>query len=108
MAERQTSVLNLVISTKVRVARFTSTLSVLLSHEIHKKNLYWRKVFHRETAHAYPNHRFKPCGGPEAFTSTTNPKQCGGETRSGGKERYILKTDQELPYLTKYVQLIHT
>ena len=37
------------------------------------------------------------CGGPEALTSTTISKKCGGKTSSGHKH-HILETNLELPY----------
>ena len=40
------------------------------------------KVFYSEHAFAYPKHGFMICGGPEAFTSTTMFKECGGKTIS--------------------------
>ena len=39
--------------------------------------------FYGEHALAYPNHKFKTCGGPEAFTSTTVFDKCGGRTSCG-------------------------
>ena len=39
-----------------------------------------------------PNHSYKTCGGPEAFTSTTILKKCGAKTSSERQECYILKT----------------
>ena len=37
------------------------------------------KAFYREHTLAYPNQSSKTCGGPEAFTSTTIFKKCGGK-----------------------------
>ena len=54
------------------------------------------KVFYREHPLLTTNHSFKTCDGPEAFTSTTDFMKCGGETSSGGQERYTLKTHLEL------------
>ena len=66
-----TTVLNLVISQKLRVARFTTVLSYDL-HEIQltqKEALLDQKYLAGSIA--YPNHNLKTYGGPEAFTSTT-------------------------------------
>ena len=35
---------------------------------------------------ANPNHNFRTCGGPEALTSPTLFKKCGGKPSSGGQE----------------------
>ena len=68
-----TTVWNPVISTNVRLARFTSPLWQF--HDLHevwltqKRGFDGAKVFYMEHALAYPNHTFRTCGGPETFTS---------------------------------------
>ena len=51
-----------------------------------KKMIVGAKVSYWQHALAYPNHCFRACGGPEAFTSTTIFKKCGVKTCSGGQE----------------------
>ena len=59
---------------------------ISMKFDSHKKRLFGAKVSYREHALAYHNHSFMTCGGPEAFTSTTFCKKCGGKTSSGGQE----------------------
>ena len=44
------------------------------------------------------NNSFMTSGDSKAFTFTTICKIYGGKTISGGQERYILKTNQKLPF----------
>ena len=41
-----------------------------MKFDYHQEGFVGVKVFYREPDLAYPNHGFKTCGGPEAFTST--------------------------------------
>ena len=46
-----------------------------------------------------PLHSFSVCGGPEALSLTTFLRKCGVKTASAEEqERYIMKTNLELPY----------
>ena len=83
------TVLDLVISLKLSVATFPQTLQQSYDfHEIQltqiKRGFVRVKVSHREHDLAYPNYSLKTCGGPEAFTSATIFKKCGGKASSGG------------------------
>ena len=94
LRQTDTTVLNPIISLKERVARFTSSLfepcDINENRLTQIKVFVGAKIFYRKHALAYPNHSSKTCGGPEACTSTTIIKKCGGKIAQG-HEHYILK-----------------
>ena len=64
-----------------------------------KEALLERRYFTGSMPLLTPHHSFKTCGGPVALSSTTTFMKCGGKLALGrGAERYILKSNLELPH----------
>ena len=87
---RDTTVLDPMVSNKLRVARYTPAL--LQSYDLHKIQLTQKGALLEQMYFAgsmplfIPNHSFMICGGPEAITSATIFEKCGGKTSSGRQE----------------------
>ena len=100
--QKDTTVVNLV-TPMMGVVRFISTLWKFYDlHDIQKTSkeaLLERKYFTGSMPLLTPNHGYKTCGCPEAFTSTTICKKCGVKLALEGRNTTSWKhIRSELPY----------